>query len=219
MIPIPSSELVAPAARQAALLLHALLPSDRAWLLAHLPSAQRAHLIPLVEELEALGIPQDLELVEQTLATREHDRAGMHFQKADEVIDALLPPSEQLLSQLDSGGCKKLADLLRDEPPVLIARLLLQGPWAWEEQLLTHFGALKRKQIEECRADRRSEVQPDLLSAAVMDAITGPLRTALIRRTELHLPRADISKTSSAGGRFFRALFQFGSSRHDGVSA
>jgi hypothetical protein len=219
MIPVSSSELVVPAARQAALLLHALSPSDRAWLLAQLPSAQRAQLMPLVDELQALGIPQDLELVEQTLTTREHEPAGMHIQKSDAVIDTLLPPSEQLLSQLDSEGCAKLADLLRDEPPMLIARLLLQGPWAWEEQLLKHFGALQRKQIEECRSHHGSEIQPGLLSAAIMDTITERLRTALSRLTEPHLTKAARPMTPGTGRRPLWTLFQLGSSRHDGASA
>lgn len=55
--------------RRAALTLHALAPADRAWMLDRLNPSQRSLLQELLAELESLGIPQDVALIRDALAS------------------------------------------------------------------------------------------------------------------------------------------------------
>jgi hypothetical protein len=216
---IERSAAVAPAVRQAALLLHAMPMSDRAWLLEQLPREQRLQLTPLVEELQELGIPQDRVLVEQTLAAQEHGQSDMDGPPVDARVKAPLPDSQRLLAQLDSAGCSELADVLRDEPPMLIARLLLLGPWPWEHELLGHFGVIKRRQIEEFRTNIPSDRKSDILSEALLNAVTRHLRHALNRIHEQNSPKSGKSMTAGAAKRPFWLRWQFGTLRSGGISA
>jgi hypothetical protein len=84
--------------RQAALTLHAMPASDRAWLLAALSPQEREQLHALLEELQALGIPAD-----STLA------AGL----AQDAVPAAR--EADWLQELDARGAAALASVLRGE--------------------------------------------------------------------------------------------------------
>lgn len=96
----------APAARQAALTLHALPADDRTWVLAALPPAERDQLQALLEELQSLGIPADPALV-----------AGLTQEAASSA-------TADWLHALDAQGSAALAGVLRDEPGGLTSAVL-----------------------------------------------------------------------------------------------
>lgn len=122
--------------RRAALVLHALQESDRAWLLASLQPSQRSLLEGLVEELQQLGIPTDPSLV-------------------DEAIEATAPRSQPTArpvltdAELERADVRVLARILAAEPAPLIARLLRVRPWPWSAELLAQLGDAKRVAIRE----------------------------------------------------------------------
>ena len=64
--------------RRAALTLHALEQSDRAWLLGQLGPGQRELLAPLLADLESLGIPRDRALIQDALTAEPTQAAPAH---------------------------------------------------------------------------------------------------------------------------------------------
>src|SRR5436305_1145632 len=61
------------AVRRTALVLHALAPADRDWVLGRLPERNRAQVVPCLEELATLGIPQDANLVDVALPAKRKE--------------------------------------------------------------------------------------------------------------------------------------------------
>lgn len=98
-------------ARQAALTVHALSEADRKWLLAALPPEDREELQLLLEELRALGIPQD-----RALATA--------------MADAAVPKAKpgDWLRELEAGGAAAMASVLREQPVVFTRAVLALVP-------------------------------------------------------------------------------------------
>lgn len=137
--------------RSAALTLHALLPSDRDWLLAQLSGGHRAMLTPLLEELEALGIPGDPSLL-ASLETKEGDAAS-----------APAWPHE-----LPAGEVATLARVLAAEPPALTRSLLAMHAWTWRDLLLDAVGEDRRRTLEALPA---AHPPAPLLRAAILQAL------------------------------------------------
>ncbi len=86
--------------RHAALALHALAPQDKAWLLQQLPDPQVRALAPLLEELQALGIPKDRALVQLALAGSRPLAAALEPEHALALCRSLLQETPALQSQL-----------------------------------------------------------------------------------------------------------------------
>jgi len=126
----PSAIETGPSRRRAALLLHSIVPADRQWLLDRLPPAQRSAIQALLDELTALGLPVDSELVRSALAE-----------------PAAVPLDDTTALRAASG--QRIAQLLVDEPDRLIARVLRCGPWPWQEAVLIHIGASRRRRVVE----------------------------------------------------------------------
>lgn len=119
------------AARQAALTVHALSDADRKWLLDALPAHEREQLSALVEELRALGIPQDSALVGEIASSR--------------------PPGTgqgEWPSALDAAGTQALAAVLRGEPPELRRTALAILPEGARTQLLDALGPTHERGAE-----------------------------------------------------------------------
>lgn len=117
------TEQISRSSRRAALLVHALSPADRAWLLESLNPVDRAPLEALLAELQALGIPRDDALINQTLRV------------------SLTPASssvEDELRRLDAAQVRLLAHDLQRECPTLAARLLAAHEWPWQAMLLEY---------------------------------------------------------------------------------
>jgi len=121
--------------RKAALLLHNMPAIDRDWLLERLPTAQRETLQILLTELTRLGIPVDRSLLDEVIDIQGHavPTPGVQMQTVRELfaVDANL-----------------VVAVLKDEPAVLIAHLLLIQDWPWSDILLESLEVFKRRQIE-----------------------------------------------------------------------
>lgn len=154
--------------RRAALVLHALQESDRAWLLASLQPAQRLLLEGLVEELQQLGIPTDPSLVDEAIevaASRSRPIARLASTDAD----------------LERADVRVLARVLAAEPAELIARLLKIRPWPWSAALLAQLGDAKRASIGEHLA----RIGDDQAGGDTSNS----LERGLLRRLQEHLTR------------------------------
>lgn len=114
---------ISTAVRQAALTVHALSDADRTWLLDALPAHEREQLGALVEELRALGIPQDSALV-------------------GEIARSSPPATGQgdWLSGLDARGMQALETVLRGESAELRRTALAIFPEDARRQLLDALG-------------------------------------------------------------------------------
>jgi hypothetical protein len=170
----PASGVSTPT-RHAALLLHAMAPADRTWALERLPPVQREQLTALVEELQQIGIPRNRGLVDQAVASMQSPSPTQQVSTSEPPPTDLPLPVRQLLTQLDADGRRELGVLLRNEPPMLVARLLALGPWPWENELLAHLGSVKRRQLETLRITPG----PDHGANAMSNAILGMVGTHL----------------------------------------
>jgi Mg/Co/Ni transporter MgtE len=161
--PAPGPRAVPPAARRAALLVHAMRELDRAWLLSQLRSEERAQLAPLLAELRELGISADRAILEQAIgATCGPDGRQ---QPADAQAEAM--------AALRGADPRKLARLLRNEPVLLVAKLLRITDWPWRAAVLQKLGSVTRRKVEQALRDR--DEQPG-------EALQNHLVAALVRR-------------------------------------
>lgn len=133
--------------RHAALLLHAMSPADRDWMLGELPSSERANLLPLLAELEALGIESDPSLIDDAISSA----TGAGFSTATSFAAERLsgPISEEAaLHALDAQQVRSLVECLRLEPLGLVSELLRLADWPWREDLLAALEPAQRRKIE-----------------------------------------------------------------------
>lgn len=136
---------VADPARRAALALHALCDTDRAWMLASMPAAHRRLLEPLLEELRNLGLPRDGALVE-----------GLAAAVAETSGHACAAPA----SPLTPAQAVHLAAWLEAEPAQVAARLLVACP-GWRTALLGAFAPTTRIVVE--------REMPELVAAPALE--------------------------------------------------
>lgn len=123
-------------ARRAALTIHALPAADRKWMMQRLEAQQRRTIEVLLEELDSLGVVADGRMVEQALATAPESKAE--------------PAWRQTLAACDAAT---MVACLKDEPAMLVARVLERGPWRWDSAVLERMHPLRRRHIEQCRRD------------------------------------------------------------------
>jgi hypothetical protein len=97
--------------QRAALSLHAMCDADRAWVLQALPASQQQVLRPVLDELQALGIPQDARLFDG-IVQRPRSTAAAQPAFAEGEADAI-------------------SELLRAEPPRVTAALLAPADLPW----------------------------------------------------------------------------------------
>lgn len=110
--------MTAAGTRRAALLLHALPPPDRQWLLGSLPAAQRTALQSLLQELQTLGIEPDPGMLQRSLAPASHP-----------------------LQELQPWQVAYLARWLAAQPALVTVRLLAAHAWQWQGALLAQLPA------------------------------------------------------------------------------
>lgn len=128
--------------RQAALLLGAMSASDRAWVLARLPTADRAILEPLLGELDALGIPVDADLLDAVL---EKPARGESAEPGSTV-----PRDAADTAAVLNAAPAALLKLLAHEPAGLIARLLGMRAWPWQQEFMKLLPASKAAEVRNC---------------------------------------------------------------------
>ena len=165
-------------ARRAALLLHAMAPADRDWLLASLSPSQRERLQDLLRELRGLGIPADAPLLQAL--TREEPAP-------------VLEGAVQRLELLSGHEVAWLADRLREEPLEISAVLLAHRAWPWRAALLERFDPVRRQGVEAGLRTRSLPLPGAALCEAVVrmlpEAVPAPPPSALDRlRGRLRLP-------------------------------
>lgn len=147
--------------KRAALTLHSLADSDREWVLSQLPDAQSDALRALVDELRALGFPQDV-----NLATPPAEP------KAAPPV-ASTPPA---VGKLEQATPKALYRVLQDESPALVSTLLEYRGWRWSRGLLRRFKRSERRviteQLNSASSSSTKRVQRELLEV-VASALDG----------------------------------------------
>lgn len=142
-------------ARQAALLLHAMSPIDRAWMLDAMPARERETLQALLAELAALGIASDPAL----------------------IADATMPLSdEDMLLSLAGDRLDAVIRALRSEPIALILSWLRLADWPWREDLLCALEPGQRSRVQAMLASTTAGPTPPALRAALIAAVVARLR-------------------------------------------
>ncbi|HEX5682651.1 MAG TPA: hypothetical protein VFY73_01340 [Ideonella sp.] len=160
-----------PPRRSAALLLHSLSDTDRAWALSQLDSGARDALRPLLDELLELGVPRDPVWVRQVLAESAPSPSGR--------MDAIHAPRERIAN----ADPQSVASLLLREPRGLVQRVLAMGPWPWTEAvraaLKLHRGDLFEPSVVTPR-------QPTPKGSALEQALLAQLTAALDKMSPSH---------------------------------
>lgn len=135
-------------ARRAALLLYAMAPADRRWMLEQLPVDAGSELRRLLRELAELGIPCHRALLKQVVAEQpaaEAQQAALEYPDVDGFA--------ALADAIAAAGPVRVAGALRDEPAPVIVMFLLAHDWTWREALLRHLDPLRARAVHAALAD------------------------------------------------------------------
>lgn len=180
---VPSPDQVAPEARRAALLLHGIARGDRSWLLGMLDERERAALEPLLEELQELGVPADRQLLgELTGAPAEPRDASVGSNDRGGPAEGAGPGLDH--ERLDRADPARLAAVLRDEPPGVIARLIAIRSWAWREELLPRLGEKRRHVLDQLGQVPRRQPETAGKDGAFGALLDQHLVAAVLRRLD-----------------------------------
>lgn len=139
--------------RKAALALSSLVEADRAWMLERLQEPQRARLVALLDELGAMRVSFDRELLKQL---GEPEKA---------------PPEVHALETADP---RPLLDVLEREPDWLVALVLRARAWPWRSALLERLGTERARRVARVAPDAPA-LRPKAL-AALLDALEARVR-------------------------------------------
>jgi hypothetical protein len=153
-------------ARHAALLLHAMAPADRAWMLEALPATQRDELQQLVAELETLGIASDPELIANATAS-----IGRHAQPQRVPMS-----DEEMLHALDDAQLSAMVRMMRAEPIGLIVQWLRLADWPWRDRLFDALEPGHRRRVEAALSVAAPPPAPPALRAALIAAVAVRVR-------------------------------------------
>lgn len=187
--------------RRTALLLHTLQPTDRTGLLEQFDLEEQHVLQGLLQELSELGIPRDKALLDETMAgLQAAETATVSFARSD-------VPREALVAWLDRVPSQQVGDLLNDEAPELIARILACHGWSWGAAVVDQFEPLKRRQIKALShsldqlAPRLSTTLLSLLATRLraLPALTEPARP----QRNTWIDRLALSLRGAGRGRSF----------------
>jgi hypothetical protein len=164
-------------ARHAALLLHAMAPVDRVWMLDALPPTEREDLQRLLAELGALGIERDPVLIADATAGPS-DSATASLPEFDIDVRQLVPMSDEAwLHALDAGRLQALIQCMRAEPAGLVAEWLRLADWPWREELLAALEPVQRRRIEAILvASTTASNTPPGMRAAMISAVAERLQ-------------------------------------------
>lgn len=170
------------ASRRVALILHALAPSDREWMLARLAPARRAALQALLDELAELGIASDPSLVRELVA--------------DTPINVEADP----IAVIARAPAAAAVEALAGESAGLIEWMLGLHAWPWRNELLNALGRAKREQVESLAAARLAG------RAFGGDA----LREASLRELAARIGQSDVDAAPSRSERRLPRWMRFG---------
>ena len=147
----PDTAGATPNARQAALVLHGMTSADRQWALDQLPMAQRERLEGLLLELHDLGIPQDTNVL-APFAIPSSPVSEAPEEPFMGAPSAQAHSLEHLYHALQRSTGQQLFVVLREEPPMVLARLLQVTAWQWEDDVLRRLDAALRAKVQALRA-------------------------------------------------------------------
>jgi hypothetical protein len=160
----------AAAARQAALILHAMTLDDQEWVLGSVPSRDAATLRALLEELRTLGIPPEPDSLREALLT---------------LASAPVQGDKRLV--LDAPAPAALHGLLQNEAPQFTACVLASGDASWRAAVVAGLPAATRAQVE--AADAMASAPA--LDLAIREALSEALALApCLPAANRHLPRS-----------------------------
>jgi hypothetical protein len=145
--------------RKAALALSSLVEADRAWMLERLQEPQRARLLALLDELGAMRVSFDRELLKQ-LGEPE---------KAEKPVQ---PPVEA--HALETADPQPVLDVLEREPDWLVALVLRARVWPWRNALLERLGTERARRVARVAPDAAA-LRPKAI-AALLDALHAKVR-------------------------------------------
>ncbi|WCM91112.1 hypothetical protein M5C99_11780 [Acidovorax sp. NCPPB 2350] len=162
-----AADSVAMEPRKAALLLHAMTPADRSWVLDRMPQHQQHELRALLAELHELGISPDPDAVREVLSATtapERDAAPGSWTDPD------------FLMAIDAGDVEALALAWRSQPVRMVAHALRLRPWPWRHALLEQLPHLQRRRVGDV-LESMSETMPcaDMDNALAL-ALMGGMR-------------------------------------------
>ncbi len=170
-------------ARSAALLLHTMAADDRQWILAHLTPAQLASVQPMVEELGALALPTDPELVRCALSARATAQAP--------AADA----DDTLLRSIEQADPLSVAALLAREPAAFVAQVISLHPWPWADGVVAELQCrLGDSFLAQTAVRSKPETQRRPLNPLDRQALR-VLCQRLSRANELQNPKAATSRS------------------------
>jgi hypothetical protein len=170
------------AVRRTALVLHALAPADREWVLGRLPERNRAQVMPCLEELAALGIPRDADLVNIAPTAKE---------------------PVPVVRARRSADVERLVAVLEDEPANLIATTLRSRAEADRAAVLDALAPARAQEVREL-LDTPATI-PQALRAALDEAICGHDTS---RRRISVVPRGTLARRWQAGWLRIAGVFQ-----------
>lgn len=152
--------------RRAALAMLGLRASDRLWLLAQLPPAERAAVAALHAELERLKLPAGADLLAVAAATE-----GLAPEPA------LVEPGsadDGPLRALSRATAPAVHAVLCDEPDAVVARVLSLAGWHWRADLLRLLGDARAGRIG--RLQREAQGLPPVVAQALATALAAAVQ-------------------------------------------
>lgn len=201
-------------ARSAALLLHALAVSDREWVLRKLEPSDRARLDPMLAELHQMGVPADPAIVERTLGAMPFwgaDSGGLSSPAPGRKHGLLSGATGDQMARLHSVAPAVLAEVLRFEPPRVIATLLLLADWPWHAAVIARLGPSLRGRVEFALGDLKKDLvrfqAATALHASLLKRVGGLLDAFFESEERTLLQRQTQSPEASGGSRQHSGAF------------
>ena len=188
------------ARRRVALTLHALAPSDRAWLLEKLDLEDRRAVQALLAELGVMRMTIEPALVEEATATPVASRA-MEY-------DELEPRGEtqplESLTRIAHAKAEAMVRVLQDEPNAVVASVLAIGEWQWRGELLSRLGPERAKRIAELT---REAIRPaPLARAAFVEAVAKRLDLVSLESSDFSRAVHLVQSTAALRRNWFSRL-------------
>lgn len=200
---IDASLRAAEGSRRAALAVHAMSETDRAWVLGRLPVSERQTLHRLLGELKTLAIPADRSIVQEMLTDTTPARM-----RAESMVTAIEVSPEQMHVQvINATDVAALREILETEPAAVTASILRAHPWTWSAAFFEQIGAAKRPRIEEAlqaldRSDQAGAA-PVAMNRALLAAVYRRIAARALLTTA---PRCDATTPTRAQRGWGRRL-------------
>jgi hypothetical protein len=190
--------------RRSAVALHGLNVHDRQWMLAQLPTADQQILQQYLNELDALGFEYGPDLTQELNDTSQQQAEAMPLNSTNsanlansappwQTMQAVRPLSA--LEQVQQASAQQIHACLAEEPASVVARLLAQHEWAWQDALLAQMSALARQRVRSLLAE--TLLPAPLLDDFLLNAVAGRLREPVFSAPNQAQTKQPASKKSA----------------------